>query len=103
MEFFEGTVREQVGKIIERSLDVAFIVDGAAAYQSDVERCWTTRLFVALPDRHPLAGSKVIEWGIFENHFIFGLEAIGSRFVGIASDRLPKLDGPRRTTLRKRP
>ncbi|PWB80534.1 MAG: LysR family transcriptional regulator [Methylocystaceae bacterium] len=94
MEFFEGVAREQVGKIRERSLDVAFVVDGTAAYGCDVERFWTAGVAVALPDRHPLAGCEVIEWEFLKDeHFIFGREAIGSGLVGIASDRVAKLDG----------
>jgi DNA-binding transcriptional LysR family regulator len=93
-EFFEGAARELVGKIMERSLDVSFVVDGTAAYGCDVESFWTARLAVALPDRHPLAGCDVVEWEFSKDeHFIFGREAIASGFVGIVSDRIAKLDG----------
>lgn len=94
MEFFEGAAREQVGKIMDRSLDVAFVVDGTAAYGCDVESFWTARIAVALPERHPLSGCKYIEWKFLKDeHFILGREAIGSGFSGLATERIAKLDG----------
>lgn len=94
MEFFEGAAREQVGKIMERNLDVAFVVDGTAAYGCDVESFWTARIAVAMPDRHPLSGCKYIEWKFLKDeHFILGREAIGSGFGGLATERIAKLDG----------
>jgi DNA-binding transcriptional LysR family regulator len=94
MELFEGSSQHQIGKIMDRSLDLAFVVGGTAAPGCDVETFWKARVFVALPERHPLAGCDVVDWALVkEEHFIFGREATSSGFDQLVFERTARLGG----------
>jgi DNA-binding transcriptional LysR family regulator len=67
----EGASIEHISLVRKRRLDVAFVADASEATDCDVAQLWNERLFVALPQSHPLSGCKVVEWQALRNeHFI---------------------------------
>jgi DNA-binding transcriptional LysR family regulator len=67
----EGGAIEHISLVRKRRLDVAFVADASEASDCDVAPLWNERLFVALPQGHPLSDCKVVEWQALRNeHFI---------------------------------
>lgn len=60
LDFFEGSARTQIARIMERRLDVAFVIEGYNVPSCDAERLWSARVSVALPNQHPPAGCELI-------------------------------------------
>jgi DNA-binding transcriptional LysR family regulator len=72
IQLVEGASTEQISLIRKRHLDVAFVADASEAADCDVAPLWCERLFVALPDNHPLCDRNVVEWkALRKEHFIF--------------------------------
>ncbi|MBG0794064.1 LysR family transcriptional regulator [Methylocystis sp. H62] len=89
MEFYEGPAPDQIARIMERRLDVAFLVDGTPAPGCDLERYWNAGVCVALPDQHPLAGCDIVDWDLLKDeHFILGREAIDAGLDRVAADHI---------------
>lgn len=63
----ECAPREQMARIKERRLDVAFVTGDLIVPGLDVERLWSERVFVVLTADHPLAGDKEISWSSLRN------------------------------------
>jgi DNA-binding transcriptional LysR family regulator len=89
MEFYEGPAPDQIARIMERRVDVAFLVDGTPTPGCDIERYWNAGICVALPDQHPLTGCDIVDWDLLKDeHFILGREAIDAGLDRIAADRI---------------
>jgi DNA-binding transcriptional LysR family regulator len=109
MQFVEGASTEQISLIRKRHLDVAFVADTGEAADCDVAPLWSERLFVALPDNHPLGDLKTVEWkALRKEHFIFRQSKWGAalceRVIKHLSDRghtprVEKVDVGRETVM----
>jgi DNA-binding transcriptional LysR family regulator len=109
IRFVEGASTEQISLIRKRQLDVAFVADTSEAADCDVAPLWCERLFVALPDNHPLGDLKTVEWqALRKEHFIFRQSKWGSalceRVIKHLSDRghtpkVQKVDVGRETVM----
>ncbi len=93
-DFFDGPPRELICRIMERRLDIAFLVSGTPTPGCDAEALWSARICVALPDRHPLAGCDTIDWELLKDErFVFGREADAAGFDGHATERIARIGG----------
>ena len=94
LDFFDGTPKKLIARIMARQLDVAFIVSGTPTPGCDAEALWSSRISVALPDRHPLAGCDAIDWELLKDeHFVMGREAIAAGFDGHATETIARIGG----------
>ncbi len=94
LDFFDGTPKKLIARIMARQLDVAFIVSGTPTPGCDAEALWSSRISVALPDRHPLAGCDAIDWELLKDeHFVMGREAIAAGFDGHATETIARTGG----------
>jgi DNA-binding transcriptional LysR family regulator len=92
IQYVEGASTEQISFVRNRRLDVAFVADTSEAADCDIAPLWCERLFVALPDNHPLSDRKTLEWkALRKEHFIFRQSKWGSalceRVIKHLSDR----------------
>jgi len=99
IQLVEGASTEQISLVRKRHLDVAFVADTSEAADCDVAPLWRERLFVALPDNHPLSKLKMVEWkALRKEYFIFRQSKWGSalceRVIKQLSDRgyTPKVE-----------
>ncbi|MGO9022810.1 MAG: LysR family transcriptional regulator [Beijerinckiaceae bacterium] len=93
-DFFDGPPRKLIARIMERRLDIAFVVSGTPTPGCDAEAFWSAGICVALPDRHPLAGCELIDWELLKDeHFVMGREATAAGFDGHATERIARIDG----------
>ena len=53
---------EHIALVHRRQLDLAFVVDTADVDDCDIAQLWNERLFVVLPNGHPLGKLQVIGW-----------------------------------------
>jgi len=71
IQIVEGASSEHISLVRKRRLDVAFLADASDATDCDVAPLWNERLFVGLPQGHPLCDRKAVEWQALRNeHFI---------------------------------
>jgi DNA-binding transcriptional LysR family regulator len=92
IQIVEGASTEQISLVRKRRLDVAFVADASEASDCDVAPLWNERLFVVLPQHHPLCDRKVVEWHALRNeHFIIResncTRALCERLIKHLSDR----------------
>ena len=93
-DFFDGPPRKVIACIMERRLDMAFVVSGTPTPGCDAEALWNSGFCVALPDRHPLAGCDAIGWELLKDErFVFGREAIASEFDNHAIEKIARMGG----------
>ena len=90
-DFFDGPPRKLIARIMERRLDIAFIVSGTPTPGCDAEALWSSCIYVALPNRHPLTGCDAIDWELLKDErFVFGREAIAAGFDAFATERIAR-------------
>ena len=71
IQIVEAASMGHISLIRKRRLDVAFVADASEATDCDAAPLWSERLFVVLPQDHPLCGRKAVEWQALRNeHFI---------------------------------
>ena len=93
-DFFDGPPRKLIARIMERRLDVAFIISGTPAPGCDAELLWSADICVALPERHPLSGCDAIDWELLKDeHFVFAREAIAAGLDDHAIERVAGIGG----------
>ncbi len=93
-DFLEGSPEKLIARIMERRLDVAFLVSGTPTPGCDTEAVWSSGICVALPDRHPLAGCDAIDWELLKDeHFVMGREATAAGFDDHATERIARVGG----------
>ncbi len=93
-DFLEGSPEKLVAHMLERRLDIAFVVSGTPTPGCDAEALWSSGIYIALPDRHPLAGCDAIDWGLLKDeHFVFGREATAAGFDDHATERIARIGG----------
>lgn len=84
--------REQMARIKERRLDVAFITGIPTASGLDFELFWHERVFVVVPVAHPLAGQKAVCWSELRNaHFIVSSDQPGPEIHDFIVKQLSEL------------
>jgi DNA-binding transcriptional LysR family regulator len=62
VDIVEGGAAEHVAGVFKRQLDIAFILDSTVATGCEVAPLWNERIFVALPESHPLSTHNQIDW-----------------------------------------
>lgn len=93
LEFFENSGRAQIAKILDRTLDVAFIEPSVLAPDCDTQLLWSSRIFGALPKDHILAIGKDADWGYLrEERFIFSRSANSERLGDLVRERFAEVD-----------
>lgn len=91
-DYVDWPPRKSVAGIMERRLDVAFVINDLPTPGCDMETLWTADVFVALPDKHPLSGCATIEWELLKDErFIVGRNAIGAGLDDWASEIAAKI------------
>jgi DNA-binding transcriptional LysR family regulator len=62
LQMIEGRARDTIREVRDARLDVAFVVGAPPAGDCHSKPLWTEALFVALPERHPLAEAESVRW-----------------------------------------
>jgi DNA-binding transcriptional LysR family regulator len=62
IQILERASTDNLEAVLKRHLDVAFIQDTSQASGCDSLRLWSERLFVVLPEDHPLSAREEIAW-----------------------------------------
>lgn len=93
-DYFHWSSRKSIAGIMDRRLDIAFIILGTPAPGCDLETLWSAEICVALPANHPLSGCEAIEWELLKDeHFIFGREATAAGLDDHATERIARIRG----------
>jgi DNA-binding transcriptional LysR family regulator len=88
----ECAPREQMARIKERRLDVAFITGIPTAPGFDFELLWHERVFVVVPIAHPLAAERDVLWSTLKNeHFIVSSDEPGPEIHDFIVKQLSEL------------
>lgn len=83
---------KSVAGIMERRLDVAFVVDGTPTPGCDIDNLWSAEICVALPAEHPLSGCEAIEWEFLKDErFIIGRDAMGAGLDDYANKKIARI------------
>jgi DNA-binding transcriptional LysR family regulator len=91
-DYFEWPSWKLIAGVMDRRLDVAFVVCGTPAPGCDSETLWSASLCVAFSASHPLSGCDAIEWGLLKDeHFIFGREATAAGLADYAVERITEI------------
>jgi DNA-binding transcriptional LysR family regulator len=62
LQMIEGRARDTIREVRDARLDVAFVVGAPPAGDCHSKPLWTEALFLALPERHPLAEAESVKW-----------------------------------------
>ncbi|WP_114389627.1 LysR family transcriptional regulator [Notoacmeibacter marinus] len=62
IDIAEGSPSDHISAVRQHKLDVAFVTGAPSLSDCDAAQFWTERVFVVLPDAHPLAERKSIRW-----------------------------------------
>ncbi|MFC5393989.1 LysR family transcriptional regulator [Bosea vestrisii] len=62
IDFIDGAPAEHVAAIRQLRLDVAFLTGTRDWSDCETTYLWSERVFVVLPDTHPLVGKEVLDW-----------------------------------------
>lgn len=93
LDFSEGSSRAHIAKIIERSLDVAFVVGSQFAPDCETLPVWRSRICVALPEQHILGVCENVDWTYLrEERFIFGHDADSRELYELVIARFDEID-----------
>ena len=91
-DYFEWPSWKLIAGVMDRRLDVAFVVRGTHTPGCDSETLWSASLCVAFSASHPLSGCDAIEWGLLKDeHFIFGREATAAGLADYAAERITEI------------
>lgn len=94
-DYVDWPPRRSVAGIMERRLDVAFVVDGMPVPGCDTEILWSADIYVALPTGHPLSGCEAIEWTLLKDErFIINRHAASVGLDDYASKNIAKAGNP---------
>ncbi len=63
VDLIDGHPPEHIAAVRKLCLDVAFITGTAAWDGCEAEHLWCEKVFVVLPDNHPLTGKPELGWG----------------------------------------
>ncbi|KCZ51267.1 LysR family transcriptional regulator [Hyphomonas pacifica] len=58
----DGGRKEHIEAVRSRKLDVAFVVGDSSIADCEIASLWRERVYVALPERHELAGRRQLDW-----------------------------------------
>src|SRR5258708_31460772 len=62
IQIHEGGSADHISLVRKRQLHIAFVPDVSEAGDCHVAQLWIERLFVVLPEGHPLTHHTLIEW-----------------------------------------
>ena len=89
IRFDEGSSTKHISLVRSRQLDVAFVADAGAPSECEAIPLWSERLFVALPQNHPLSRRKAIDWlALAAEHFVFRQSTWGAALCDRVTRRL---------------
>ena len=92
IDVVECAPREQMARIKERRLDIAFITGVPTAPGFDFELFWHERVFAVVPAAHPLAGETEVAWSKLKNeHFIVSSDQPGPEIHDFIVKQLSEL------------
>ncbi len=92
IEIAEGSTCDHIARLHDRVLDIAFVTGRPEAPRCDVALLWRARVFVVLPESHPLAGATEIAWDqIKGERFILSRQAPGPEIHDFVIQRLASL------------
>lgn len=92
VEFTDGDPADHVASIRRLQLDVAFITGTARWSDCESEQLWSERVFVVLPDDHPLCARPELGWHDLANErFIVSDGAPGPEIHDYLTQRLADL------------
>lgn len=77
----EGAPRSHIARVREHRVDVAFVTGEPQLNGCDVVRLWSERVFVVLPETHPLASERCVSWEMLRDE----------RFIVKRSDAGPEV------------
>lgn len=78
VDIMEGSPGEHIQRVRDRLLDVVFVTGIPDAEPCDVERLWSERVHVVLPQTHALAKTATIPWDALRTeHFIVSRDEPG--------------------------
>jgi DNA-binding transcriptional LysR family regulator len=89
VEFVEGGRADQLTRLRDRRLDVAFVAGGVEFVGLDYTHGWSESLYAVLPEKHPLASAERIDWAALrrERIIVRGSDKSGEIFDFV----IPKL------------
>lgn len=67
IEFIDGNPADHLAAIRRHRLDVAFITGTSLWADCESMHLWSERVFVVLPDEHPLIGKEEVDWADLVN------------------------------------
>jgi DNA-binding transcriptional LysR family regulator len=70
VQILEDASSDNIAAVLKRQLDVAFIIDTTDPEGCDTAPLWSERIFVALPESHPLCAKQEIEWADLRNEHL---------------------------------
>ncbi|MCO5081079.1 MAG: LysR family transcriptional regulator [Rhizobiaceae bacterium] len=62
LDFIDGSPADHIAAIRQLQLDVAFITGTSAWSDCETQHLWSERVFVVLPDHHPLTVKSEVGW-----------------------------------------
>lgn len=93
LELIENAARSQITKILDRTLDVAFVPESTPSPDCDKQLLWSSQICVVLPDDHLLAISKKADWAYLrEERFIFSSSFGSEGLSDLARERFADID-----------
>jgi DNA-binding transcriptional LysR family regulator len=92
MEFIDGNPVDHVAAIRQFRLDVAFITGTSTWTDCETMHLWSERVFVVLPDAHPLVRKKELDWAdLIDQTFIVSDVAPGQEIHDYLVQKLADL------------
>lgn len=92
VELVDGNPTEHVAAIRQLSLDVAFLTGSRHWVDCETEHFWSERVFVVLPEDHPLAARDEVDWiDLIEETFVVNDVAPGQEVRDYLTQRLAGL------------
>ncbi len=92
IDFIDGAPTEHVAAIRQLRLDVAFLSSSRTWPDCETTYLWSERVFVVLPDTHPLIEKEALEWSDLANEaFIVSDAAPGPEVHAYLVQRLAAL------------
>lgn len=92
LELINGNPNEHLAAVRQLEIDIAFLTGLSVSTDCETEYLWTERVFVVLPNDHPLASKRVLNWrDIAYETFIVSDTAPGQEIRDYLVQRLARL------------
>lgn len=92
VEFSSGSSQENIGSVLARRIDIAFLAGSPLALGCDVEQLWSEPILAAIPVGHPLADRReVVLQDLTDELFIVSRQAPGPEIHNFIVKRLSEI------------